>query len=51
MLHQQRACGLESRALSRLLHHILDDLSGSSVTIDTLYYARLLSAQAEGLPN
>lgn len=47
----QRACGLESRALSRLLHHILDDLSGSSVTIDTLYYARLLSAQAEGLPN
>ena len=47
----QEACGLESGALSRLLHHILDDLSGDSVTVDTLYYARMLTAQAEGLPN
>ena len=47
----QRACGIESGTLSRLLHHMLDDLSGDSVTVDTLYYARLLAAQAEGLPN
>ena len=46
-----RRCGLEQVALSRLLHHMLDDLAVESVTLDTLYYARQLVAQAERLPN
>ena len=46
-----RRCGLGPGALSRLLHHMLDDLAAESVTLDTLYYARQLVAQAERLPN
>jgi hypothetical protein len=46
-----RSSGLEPGPLFRLLHYMLDDLSAESVTIDTLYYARQLAAQAEPLPN
>lgn len=46
-----RRCGLEQGALSRLLTHMLRDLTAESATVDTLYYARQLAAQAERLPN
>lgn len=47
----QRRFGIEDLALSRLLHHMLSDLSGEADAIDTLYYARQLVVQTERLPN
>jgi hypothetical protein len=41
----------EQDELSRLLQHMMSDLSREAAPLDTLYYARQLVVAAERLPN